>query len=100
MCHAARWRLAGIDYLDFNNKRVAAVVRDDPGAFDTKIGSQLALGGDLGALYEPPGRPPQGNSGEEQQTGESHQKRVGDLESVAVQRRPELGSLLGVTCGL
>jgi hypothetical protein len=71
VCHAPRWRLAGIDYLDLNDKRVAAVARDDPAAFDTKIGSQLAFGGDLGALYEPPGRPPQGNSGEEQQTGES-----------------------------
>jgi hypothetical protein len=45
VCYAARWRLAGIDYLDFNDERVATVVGDDPAAFDTKIGSQLAFGG-------------------------------------------------------
>jgi len=53
VCHAARWRLAGIDYLDFNDERVATVVRDDPAAaFDTKIGSQLSFGGFLGSFYK------------------------------------------------
>jgi hypothetical protein len=45
VCHSACWSLPRINYLNFNDERTAAVVRNNLGGLNTKIGPQLPLGG-------------------------------------------------------
>ncbi len=61
---------------------------------DTHIGPQLPFGSFLSAKNETTGRQPKGDRGEEQQSGERGDKGIGNLKPVAVERRPELGSLI------
>ncbi len=63
------------------------------------IGSQLLNGTVFRTSNQPTCGQPQGKSGEEKQKSNGHQKRVGDFESVAIERRPELGSLLSIIIG-
>jgi hypothetical protein len=58
------------------------------------VGPQLPLRGILSASYQGPSGPPESNRSEEQQSGEHGNECVRDLEPIAKNRTPELGSLI------
>ena len=93
------WRLAEIFY----DQTVVNGIADKIGlgvTFRPYIGAQLSFRRLFSAGYQAPRRPPQKDSGQEQERGERGEKRVRDLNSEAMERRPELGSFFAMILGL
>jgi hypothetical protein len=86
-------RLTKVFKHQMNDHLPSGINEADLPAIDENVSTQLVSGGLLRASYELSSGPPQSERREEKQKGKSNQKRIGDFEPVAVERRPELGSL-------
>lgn len=91
------WGLAEI-LVEYPKAR-SAIELGNPHLRSENIRSKLSFGGFLCASYKTPSRPPQSDCREEKKKGEGNQKCVGDFEPIAIERRPELGSLLASLLG-
>lgn len=87
-----RWGLPCISQSNSHPKAARYLLNF--GTAGDEIGSQLPFCGFVRASNEIAGGEPESKGGEKQQGGERGYKRIGDFKSVAVERRPELGSLI------
>jgi hypothetical protein len=94
MPNVVRRRLPVVSHFGLDLHDAVWLKAQHPYRCNGNVGTQLPFGGLVSAAYEPPRGPPKQDSSEEKQAREKHQQRVRDLKSIAVERRPELGSLL------
>ena len=71
----------------------------DTSIIRTNIGAQLPYGYLFRSSYESSSGPPQRESGKKKQNVDANQERIGDPKPVAIERRPELGSLFASLFG-